>query len=750
MSEHTQELAVIGAPSTTGNVTVTLRRNAYNAPVYGQMVTFTHDIVDPDTARTHRERALGTVTEVETVNALFTARAPEAIHVATDGHLPHRTGDQGDTRAVDVAVEAVFRDDPDENAAPGQHTWAPAGASLSNSPATGLSVRLVDQKVVNELMHGVEHQRWIGTLRASSTRIPWTARDYSGPRGAWHGAVVGATGSGKTQAANWMIASDLYFDTLGTIIFDPQAQFAHEHGNLFSLQGFARALGRKVTVARLSRTLRLRKDADMFTDLLTRVDLFRELSFGSGSADQVAAAATVFKDALDDKKQLRQATGVDDWTEADAGDLLAYLLEELREVLPTGVVYAGRDGQDRVRYAIRKPTPDELEEDGQDAALTGRHRDGILDERHSNGRRWRKVMTRFAPIHNMWSPLTPDGARKVAAGTPRDALEQHELRRKAWGLISDVFSPAPNEPAPVLIIDLSVDVDASLLADDVDDEDAAAADEARQALDHPGVKARIMRQLVGDLGRAGLGAFKSGEPLNTAVWFDEAWQFAGPVDASTDRDVARLGDALEDGARDLRKLGVGLRFILQTPSGLREGIWKQCAIRAIGYGITEQSDIKRLANIVGDRHLRLYLATAGPEATGRYPFMVTGGGATGLSFGTKPVFMDMETDPEHFLACNAEWISDRRRRYAHLLPDGDRGGELTSMPTRPANDTYLESVRHAQGLRKGAANAAAAKRLTSAPSAPKAAFGMQPAARHGWLAPDQDAIARDDAAPPPF
>lgn len=153
----------------------------------------------------------------------------------------------------------------------------------------------------------------------------------------------------------------------------------------------------------------------------------------------------------------------------------------------------------------------------------------------------------------------------------------------------------------------------------------------------------------------------------------------------------------------MRKLGIGLTFILQSVSGLREGIWKQTSVRLIGYGLTEGSDLKRLANIVGEQHMRLYLSTAGPEATGRYPFMIAGGGATGLSFGTKPVFLDMLTEPANFLAYKQDWIAKQRRQYAHLLPAGDRGGELMSMPERPTGDAYLEGVRHAQGLRKGAA-----------------------------------------------
>lgn len=732
-------LGAVGAPSTTGSVEMTLFKDAYGTPVHGRMVTFEQDMTDPHSGHVTRERALGTITEVETVNPTQSARSPQAVHNANQRGA-QRSGDDHDTRSVSVGVESVFRHDDAEVAAPGAHTWKPAGATLSNSPATGTPVQLVDQRVVDGLMVGVGNQRWLGTLRGSTTTVPWTMRDFTGSRGAWHGVVAGATGSGKSGAATYVAACDLFYPSLGVVVLDPQAQWATEAGMVFSYQGLARSLGRTVTVARLSRTLRLRKDAAMFTELLARVDLFRELSFGAGSADQIAAASTVFADALEDKKALHAATGTRDWTEAEAGDLLAYLLEDLRDTLPTGTVYAGRDGQDRVRYAIRKPTWEEIEESGGDPATARAHRDGILDERHDGGNRWRKVLSRFAPIHNMWSPYTPEGAAQIATGTTPADLPEHQRRRSAWALLSQVFAHDPSRPAPVLILDLSADVDAALLsADDEDGETLAALEDARKALDHPGVKARIMRQLLGDLERAGMAAFKAGSALNVRIWVDEAWQFCGPIDASTDKDVARLGDAFENGVRDLRKLGIGLTFILQSVSGLREGIWKQTSVRLIGYGLTEGSDLKRLANVVGDQHLRLYASTAGPEATGRYPFMVAGGGATGLSFGTKPVFLDMLTDPAQFLTLNRDWISAQRRQYLHLLPDGDRGGELTTMPARPVGDAYMEGVRHAQGLRKGAANADAAKRLTAGAARTKQSFGMTPKA----ILPGTD-------GPPPF
>lgn len=731
-----QPLAAVGSPSSTVTVTLNLRKSAYRAPVYGQMVAFEARITDPASGESRREIAMGTVTAVETTNRAHVASGVMADIVAQQGRTPD-SGDAGDIRIVTVGIEAVFRSVEGASSHLGDRVWQPAGSTLSNSPATGTPVNLLTQDRVNELMDGVADQRWVGHLHGTRVTIPYTERDFSSARGAVHSTVAGATGSGKTATTALLMGSDLYFDSFGQIIFDPQGQWATEHGLPFSLQGLATALGRRVTVARLSRSLRLRKDAPMFTELLARSGLFGELAFGAGSDAQIANAARVFEDALDDKTALKAATGNEDWTEADPDRLLVYLLRELREVIPTGTVYAGADGQRRVRYAIAKPTPEELEEEGEDPAKSDRYRDGVLDQQPtdtdpgpgSGGKRWRNVYARFAPILNLWSPYTPDGARRLAAGEDPTGFGASLKRRKAWPLLMDVFARDESRPAPWLILDLSGDdiVPAAISEAPEDEESADAAEAARMVLDNPGVKARIMRQLLADLMRAGTAAFKNGMPLNVRVTFDEAWQYAMQPDATTDKAVAALSDLLEDGARDARKIGVGFRFILQAPSGLREGIWKQVTARTIGYGISEQSDLKRLENIVGQDHLRLYLTLSGPEATGVYPFMLTGGGITGLSFGAKPVFLDIFSRPEIWLQTNEAWVTETRRRWMHLLPAGDTGGPLPQMPERPIQDAAVEAHVASKSLRSGAANQQAAKRLTTAKANnPRSGFGMNP------------------------
>ena len=736
-------LAVIGSPSSTTQITLNLLTESYRTPVYGQLVGFTHELLT--SAGSHRELAIGTITRVETINPFHAATAVEAFTVAQRGAVGNRTGDTGDVRVVTVGIEAVFRQTGDGA------VWTPAGATLSTSPATGTPVELVDQALVDQLMAEVPGRRWLGHLRGGQVLVPFTESDFSGARGSRHGCIAGATGSGKSAVAAYRLACDLFHDQLGHIILDPQGQWAGEVGMVFSLQGLAEALGRTVTVARLSRSLRLRKDAPMMLELLARSGWFTELSFGAGAVDQVANACRSLDDAIDDKRELLKACGTEEWTEADPARLMAYLLEALREVLPLGTIYAGPDGQKRVANAIRKPTVEELIEAGEvmDAGEAEvrlkRYRDGILDQAPTGidptgGKRWRVAYGVFAAITNLWSPYTPEGALKVwQEGVPADELDEVLRRRKAWPLLAEVFRADPSRPAPWLILDLSADTDLrGTAANGGDEETAAQAEKTRQVLDHPGVKARILRQLLDDTMRAGHQAYRDGQPLNCRIVVEEASLYATPVDSTTDKDVAGLSDALVDMVERARKLGIGMWFILQSVASLRDAIWKQCTTRVLGHGMTEASDLKRIENVIGPEHTILYRSVASPEASGTYTFLFSGGGLTGLSFGPKPVFLDIYTDPNEWLSDNAEWLRESRRRWAHRLPAGDPGGPLVVMPGRPARDMatqqrYKAAVRlSARGNKDGAQALLAG---AQAQSAARVGFGWTTA-------------AQDD--PPPF
>lgn len=671
-------IAVIGAPSSCDTAVLNLATSAYHLPLLGKMLAFVVTFEEGND-----ELALATVTHVETINPLHAANSAVVRHIADNGEIAHQSGDTADTRAVTVKVEAVFKKADGE--------WTKHSSTLSNSPATGTPVQVLSQDMVDEVLGDAHSDPCMGTLHGTDVKIPMTLPDFAGARGARHMAVVGVSGSGKSATTTAFISSMLKHASMGHIIFDPQGQWSTEHGTLWSLQGLATALGRKVTVARLSHSLRLRKDAPLFMNLLEEAGFFRKLAFGAGADDNVSQAKDVLAESLNNKRLLERS-GITDWASTRPDNLLRFLLQELYQQLPAGMIYASRDPQRRVASTIYRPTEDS-EGNPLDDSLVDRLAPGALDD--GGERKFASLMAVFAPLASLWSPWSPSGMAKVLAGESDDALLPEDRRRDAWGLMTEVMAPPAGSPAPVLILDLSADLTGmNLDFEDNDGGDSEMMDTIR-ILDSVDVKARVIAQLTRTLLLAGQKEFTKGEPLNLSVSIDESWAYAPQPDTRIhSQAVIALSNLLAGAARDARKLGIGFIFILQAPSGLREDIFKQLTVLFVGYGLHEPSELKLLSGRVRDNHLKLYQTTPPPEATGKYTWMLVGGGVTGLSFGSNPVFLEMFNTGQDWLEANQEWISTARRAFISHLPQGDHGGPLTRIPPKPAL-TGLEA-RHAR------------------------------------------------------
>lgn len=719
MTGTEDRIAVVGSPSDCTTAVLNLQRDAYGVPLLGAMVTMRNVYNDGST-----ELALGTVTAVQTVNPDLAPTSPLAPHIAR-GQSMGRAGDEGDTRSVKVKVEAVFRDG-------GDGWWTRFGSTLSTSPATGTPVQVLDQDTADELMADSHVPAYIGPLRGSQVMVPFTLPDFSGPAGSTHGATLGSTGAGKSNFHLYMLAADLRWPGKGHIILDPQGQFVSGFGLPFSIQGLAAACGRTVHEARLSQSLRLRKDAPLFLLLLAEAGWFRNLAFGSGADDQVAAARSALESALRDTGDVERACGTGDWTLAAPDALMRYLLGYLDDILPAGTIYAGREQQARVGRTIRlRRTNSEgipVGPDGEpiDPTLLDKLPPGALDD--DGGRVFARLLAPFAALHSLWSPYSPSGAAKIAAGVKESDLTPADKRRDAWGLMREVMSPKPGEPAPWLILDLSADLSRTQVSSDGDGDDDDAVGEAIRLLDSDDVKARIIRQLLTTLELVGQQEFSRGTPLNVQVDIDEAHLWGGPIDPRTSSEARiALSSQLARMHRVVRKYGIGFWSILQTATGLQDEIWKQITRLAVGYGLLDSAELARLGNRVPDSHLELYRSSPPPAATGRYPWMLVGGSITGLSFGSHPVFIEAFNDPDQWLRHNQGWITDLRRQFSHLLPAGDTGGTLRSLPGRPESaDAAVAAHSQARERIDGRANADAVRSVAAGrggratPSAPAA------------------------------
>lgn len=707
------DVATVATQSTCDRLELILKRDAASQPLLGAMLAIEVDFDDGDT-----EVALGAVTAIETVNPLMDARGAMASHLAVDSATPIRASQ--DNRRVIVKVEAVFRGHGAQ--------WRRWSTTLSNSPATGTSVQVLDQELADVLMSDAHDVGYLGTLRGpGSVLVPMTLPHYATDRGAVHIGLFGQSGSGKSAFASYFVSTMMRHEKMAFLVADPQGQWSREHGLPISLQGVASALGRQVIVARISQSLRLQKDAPLFLRLLQEAGFFRLLAFGASAEENMAAARATFADALSRTSEVEAACHTGDWTEASSADLLTYLLDVLHTILPTGTVYAGREQQERVAATIYRP---EFDSRGEplEQRLADRLPAGALDK--DGQHKFDQLLEVFAALHQLWGPFNPAGLAEIADGTAPEDLDKSYRRTPVWGVLTTALRPPENSPAPLVILDLSADV--------------AAGTKAAEILDSKSVKARIMRQIVGTIKRVGQSEFSAGRTLN-ALWLtDEAWEWAGPVDSRTQSDAQiELSNEFASAARDVRKFGIGMGFITQSITSIRDDIWRQLGVVFVGYGLHDQADVKKLAGKISDAHVALYRATPPPAATGRYVWTCIGGQITGLSLGTNPVFLEVFTDPALWLQHNEQWITELRARYLHCLPDGDRGGRLTAIPGRPVSGD--RSVRTHTSLLdvREAPTSASVMAAFSRPRTPGHVPAVGPGKSGRWA-------AAADAGEPPF
>ncbi len=126
----TDEVGLVGSPSTTAKVTVDILEDATGEPLHGQLVSLTHPLHDKYLI------ALGTVTEIKTSNRWHEDPNMRGV-LKRHGRLPHLS-DVGDVRTAEVVVQAAYEsrtENPSTGDAPSE-----AGGSLAKKVFAGLGL----------------------------------------------------------------------------------------------------------------------------------------------------------------------------------------------------------------------------------------------------------------------------------------------------------------------------------------------------------------------------------------------------------------------------------------------------------------------------------------------------------------------------------------------------------------------------------------------------------------------------------
>jgi hypothetical protein len=573
-------------------------------------------------------RAIGTVTEITTQNSLF---GNSMSSVIAQGKYTHDVAK--DLRVSSFITQAVFVREADET------EWKQSGAVLPTSPSTNSKVYLLDAEVLEEMTQGLELPS-IGCFRGLDLPLPINTPDFGGNRGAYHSAVLGKSGSGKTAGYTFALSTYMRHEQHAILVVDPQGQWSNENGFIFSPQKFAAGLGRDVKIIRIAEEVRLPKDVELLSRLIDQMKAWSRLR-RMGAENQAIfsqeVAERIMREDLDQSARTILTKVFLSIARSQAAMRRIYADDKIREIF-----------RDEL-YALAGEIPDDVDEQSDD------YKEPTPDELEDIESSWESILRVFQPLLNLFSSKNLHGEKR------------HSLSGEN-GFLADIFQVRKegSKPAPYVVVDMSPNVKLhakkALNKNDVESHMGTL-------LDKEAVKALILQVLFSEIKKASETAFaSSGGNLNTQIVFDEAWRYAPEGKAIPE--IEELATMLEGFAFDTRKFGIGWTYILQSPSDLKRGIWSQLTYIYAAYGLVG-NDIKVLEERYSDlSQTEIYKGFISPASTGIYPMMIIGS-ISPLIFTNSPTFLNMFTSASEFVEANKRWI-DRiitNRSLARITPE---------------------------------------------------------------------------------
>lgn len=429
----------------------------------------------------------------------------------------------------------------------------------------------------------------------------------------------------NTQAYALVLGSYMKHENHAILVIDPQGQWSSENGMIFSPQNLARGLGREVSTIRVSEDIKLPMDIEILTKMINKVNLWTRFR----------RMGTEQKDSFSREVAERIASTRD--LDVTSRTLLTKIFSSIANSQNTlSRIYVKGERQDSFRNELLMLAGEPLpENDEGEIPITS------AEDLEDAEQVWENVLFAFKPLHNLFSSKNLAGNRRQPLGGPTGFLTQVLQVR-------DVSS----KPAPYVIFDMSPNIELHAKSG----LDRSNADFAMQKLlDDQDVKALILTMVLEELKKASEVAFAiGGGNLNTQIVFDEAWRYA-PEGRSTP-EIETLASMLEGFALDTRKFGIGWTYILQSPSDLKYGIWRQLTYVYAGYGLVGE-DVRKLEALTDDsKQIDLYRQFISPASTGEYPFMIMGP-ISPLIFTSSPTFLNAFKSNEEFLEHNHQWIN---------------------------------------------------------------------------------------------
>jgi DNA helicase HerA-like ATPase len=260
-----ERIGVVGSPSTTNELTVDLLGTAVDKRLVGALCVFkyTQDATD--------HYALGQVSEVKLYNPWTQDPTMRGL-IRRRGRVDPVTEKQ-DTHIAIIYLSAIF--------ATGTSV---SGSMFGTVPPTGTSVRLVSQKLIDNLLRDYANQVvYLGHAYGTGLLLPmWLKHFGRGPGGAgeaYHIGIFGKTGSGKSYLAKMILMGYAKHNAMSIIVFDPQGEFS-KLGEDGAIQDAMKKVGRQIEVYDLS--------SIVLTDSSSNFELFGQILSVSGFLDRLS------------------------------------------------------------------------------------------------------------------------------------------------------------------------------------------------------------------------------------------------------------------------------------------------------------------------------------------------------------------------------------------------------------------------------------------------------------------------------
>ncbi len=301
--DQTERLGVVGSPSSTSQLALDILGSAVTRKLVGELALFRF-LQD-----TSPHYALGQITEIQLRNIWHEDPTMRSL-IRQRGRVD-AVSERQDTHLGQMVISAVFRKG-------GAAGYEPS--ILGTVPATGTPIHLVNDTVLDELLHPYRDQIfYLGHVYGSKPRLPlWFKHFDRGPDGAgeaYHLGIFGKTGSGKSVLAKMILLAYARYPKMALLVIDPQGEFARDIRKGASSGEFAlpvgdvaRNLGKQPFVLTV-RNLVLDR-WELFEQILFESQFFERLTIPKGEnrelacgilADRLQKAKVKLKDLREQK-----------------------------------------------------------------------------------------------------------------------------------------------------------------------------------------------------------------------------------------------------------------------------------------------------------------------------------------------------------------------------------------------------------------------------------------------------------------